>query len=65
MFGIGSAEMFVIFIIALIVLGPNKLPGIFKAIGKGISEFRQTIAETDREEPEEKNDTQDGKKSDS
>ena len=62
MFGIGTAEMFVIFIIALIVLGPNKLPSIFSAIGKGIRVFRQTLLETDREEPEKKNDLQDDKK---
>ena len=43
MFGIGTAELLVIAVIGLIVLGPNKLPGMFSAIGKGIREFRRTL----------------------
>ena len=58
MFGsIGMPELLVIFLIALIVIGPKKLPEIGKAIGRGIAEFRkateeikQTIEEVDEEE---------------
>ena len=41
MFGIGSTELVVILIVALIVIGPSKLPDIMKALGKGMAEFRR------------------------
>ncbi len=42
--GIGFPELVVIFLVALILFGPQKLPEIGRAIGKGINEFRK-IAE--------------------
>ena len=41
MFGIGLPELFIILVIALVVLGPDKLPDLARAIGKGIGEFRR------------------------
>ncbi|MGA3207002.1 MAG: twin-arginine translocase TatA/TatE family subunit [Syntrophales bacterium] len=41
MFGIGLPELAVIAIIALIVVGPKKLPCFAKSLGKGLSEFRR------------------------
>ncbi len=41
--GIGPAELIVIFIVALIVFGPRKLPEIGRAIGKGIAELRKVM----------------------
>ena len=41
MFGLGMPELIVIFIIALIVFGPKKLPELGKTIGKGLAEFKR------------------------
>jgi Tat protein translocase TatB subunit len=41
MFGIGMPELMVIAVVALIVVGPKKLPDIAKALGKGLAEFRK------------------------
>lgn len=41
MFGLGFGEIAVILVIALIVLGPNKLPELARSLGKGLREFRK------------------------
>jgi Tat protein translocase TatB subunit len=41
MFNIGSQELLVILIIALIVVGPARLPELSRSIGKGLREFRK------------------------
>jgi sec-independent protein translocase protein TatA len=38
---LGFSEMLVIFIVALLVFGPKKLPELGKSLGKGIREFRK------------------------
>ena len=42
---IGTQEIIIIFIIALIVFGPRKLPEIGKTIGKGLAEFKKASNE--------------------
>ena len=45
MFGIGMPELLVIMVVALIVLGPKRLPDVAKALGKGLAEFRKATAD--------------------
>lgn len=45
MFGIGMPEMILILVVALIVLGPQKLPDIAKSMGRAILEFRKAASE--------------------
>jgi TatA/E family protein of Tat protein translocase len=40
MFGLGFGELILIFLIALIFIGPKKLPDLAKGLGKGIREFQ-------------------------
>jgi sec-independent protein translocase protein TatA len=41
MFGIGMPELMIIMVIALIVIGPQKLPDLAKSLGKGLAEFKR------------------------
>jgi sec-independent protein translocase protein TatA len=51
---VGPLELIVILAIALIVLGPKKLPEVGRSIGKGMREFKDSLAgENDREEDDE------------
>ncbi len=46
MFGsIGGPEILLIFILALLLFGPRKLPEIGRALGKTVAEFRKATAE--------------------
>ena len=49
MFGLGTQELIWIFLILLLLFGAAKLPGLGKAIGKTISEFKKGIKDTDSE----------------
>ncbi len=40
---IGPMELIVVLIIALLVLGPRKLPEVGRSVGRGIREFRQSL----------------------
>ena len=45
MFNIGAPELLLIFIIALIVLGPQKLPDLARTLGKVVGEFTKATDE--------------------
>ncbi len=52
---VGPLELIVILAIALIVLGPKKLPEVGRSIGKGMREFKESLnGESEREEDDER-----------
>lgn len=49
MFGtLGGPELFLIFVVGLVVFGPRKLPEIGKSLGKMMAEFKKASAEFQR-----------------
>jgi len=45
MFGLGFPELLLIFVIALVVFGPKKLPELGKSIGRAMAEFKKASDE--------------------
>ena len=48
MFNIGPLELMVILVIALLVVGPHRLPEVGRSIGRGIREFRKAQDEVQK-----------------
>ena len=45
MFGIGLPEMIIIAVVALIFIGPDKLPGVLRSIGRGLVELKRATSD--------------------
>jgi len=43
MFGIGFPEILMILLVALLVVGPSKLPEIARSLGKGLGELKNVL----------------------
>jgi sec-independent protein translocase protein TatA len=41
---VGSIELLVVLAIALVVLGPNRLPDAARAVGRGMREFKDSLS---------------------
>ena len=55
-FQVGPLELLVVGIIALLVLGPSRLPDAARAVGKGMREFRTALEDPDHDEQDRKRD---------
>ena len=52
---IGIAGLVVILVVALLVFGPKRLPEIGKSLGKGMREFKESLAgDTDQRDEDER-----------
>jgi TatA/E family protein of Tat protein translocase len=40
---IGPTEIIIILVVALLIFGPSKLPGLGKSIGEGLREFKKSM----------------------
>ncbi len=47
MFGLGTTELIIILIIALIIFGAGKLPAIGAGLGQAIKNFKKTLTESE------------------
>ena len=47
---VGAPELIIILVIALLVLGPKKLPEVGRSVGKGMREFKESLAGNDSED---------------
>jgi sec-independent protein translocase protein TatA len=47
---VGAPELIVILVIALLVLGPKKLPEVGRSVGKGMREFKESLAGNDSDD---------------
>ena len=64
MFGsIGMPELIIIFIVALIVFGPSKLPDLGKSLGEAIRGFKKAVNESDRTTLEDSNSSEKSRES--
>ena len=42
--GVGVPELLIVLVIALIVLGPKKLPEVGRSLGRGMKEFKDSVS---------------------
>jgi sec-independent protein translocase protein TatA len=49
MFGLGTTELIIILVLALVIFGAGKLPEVGASLGKGIKNFKKGISSIDDE----------------
>ena len=59
MVNIGPLELILVLIIALIVLGPARLPEVARSVGRGMREFRSALASVGDDEDDDEEDEDD------
>jgi len=54
---LGAPELIIILVIVLVIFGASRLPGLFKALGQGVKEFRDASKDANPpEKPADKSD---------
>jgi sec-independent protein translocase protein TatA len=48
--GIGPMELVVVLVIALLVLGPKRLPEVGRSVGRGMREFKESLSGTRKDD---------------
>lgn len=51
---IGPMELVIVLVIALVVLGPKKLPEVGRSVGKGMREFKDSLSGDSRDDEDER-----------
>ena len=51
-FSVGPMELVIVLVLALVILGPKRLPEAGKAVGKGMREFKESISGRSSDEDE-------------
>jgi sec-independent protein translocase protein TatA len=51
-FNVGPLELVIVLVIALVILGPKRLPEVGKSIGNGMREFKDAISGNSKDEDE-------------
>jgi sec-independent protein translocase protein TatA len=61
--GIGPMELVIVLVIALLVLGPKRLPEVGRSIGRGMRDFKESISSSrdDDEDDDVRLDTKEAK----
>jgi sec-independent protein translocase protein TatA len=57
-FNVGPMELIIVLVIALVILGPKRLPEVGKSIGNGMREFKDAISRTDKQDDEDEDEVQ-------
>jgi sec-independent protein translocase protein TatA len=47
-FNVGPMELVIVLVIALVILGPKRLPEVGKSLGRGLREFKDGISSHER-----------------
>ena len=53
MFQIGPLELAVVLVIALLVLGPQRLPDVARSVGRGMREFKNALSDDEPDDERE------------
>jgi sec-independent protein translocase protein TatA len=51
-FNVGPLELVIVLVIALVILGPKRLPEVGKSIGNGMREFKDAISGSSKDDDE-------------
>jgi sec-independent protein translocase protein TatA len=53
---IGPGELIIVLVIALIVLGPKRLPEVGRSVGKGMREFKDSLSGINMDDDDDEDD---------